>query len=77
MIWYIIAAVSAVVAIGLAIKNWSRDRRQLRARASEVMREELRQELEEEAEAIHARAEKFKTALRQAQGAAKTLTREE
>lgn len=63
MIWYIIAGVSAVVAIGLAIINWSRDRRQLRARASEVMREEIRKELEEEEHILRTRAEKFKAAL--------------
>lgn len=68
MIWYAIALALFVLAVALLAAVRIRDRRYERKRASEAMRPELMSEIEEERAAIEARHEKFRRALKEAEG---------
>lgn len=64
MTWYLIAAVVFLIALGLLVFNFLRERRYLKKRVSEAMRSEVRQEIEEERALLLARRERFRSILK-------------
>lgn len=66
MIWYWIAGILTVIALGLLVFNYTRDRRYLKKRTSEAMSRKLWTEIEDEREAALKRKEAFEDALKNA-----------
>ncbi|MFH1830773.1 MAG: hypothetical protein ABH871_08380 [Pseudomonadota bacterium] len=66
MTWYIIAGIAALVALGILIYTYVRDRRYMKKRVLEAMSPDLRKEIEEERAASLVRRELFKEALEEA-----------
>ncbi len=66
MVWYIIAIVCFAIAAVLLIYTRVRDSRYDKKKTSEIMSEELKQEIEEEREAALDRQRKFNEALKKA-----------
>lgn len=63
MIWYWIAGILAVIALGLLVFNFTRERRYLKKRTSEAMSRKLWTEIEEEREAALKRKHAFEDAM--------------
>lgn len=63
MVWYIISAIAAFVAILVLVLTYVRDRRYERKRVLEAMSPELRAEIEREREESIRRRERFREAL--------------
>lgn len=68
MVWYIIAAFAAFIAIVLLAFTYLRDRRYEKKGALEAMGPELRKEIEQEKEDAQKRRERFEAALGAAMG---------
>ena len=67
MIWYVFGFCLMVVILVIALLNFIRDRRYLRKRTSEVMRREMREEVDTEAEELRHRHDRFREALHDAE----------
>ena len=67
MVWYIISAILFLIAIGILIFNYVRERRFLKRKTSEAMSEEMWEEIEAERDAARERQRKFHDALEEAQ----------
>lgn len=67
MAWYIIGSILLLIALGLLIFNYVRERRYLKKKASEAMRTEMWEEIESEREASRERQKKFHEALEEAE----------
>ena len=63
MVWYIIAAIAAAVALAVLIYNFMSDRRYERQRPLDAMDPELREEVDREREESMKRRELFREAL--------------
>lgn len=63
MKWYLLAFVITFVLIATVVSNYLRDRRYLKRKASEVMRDVVRKELEAEEDAAKEKHQKFREAL--------------
>lgn len=67
MIWYIIALILFLVAVGLMLFQYLRERRYLGSKTSQAMGDQLWQEIQDERESSKERKEKFRAALKQAE----------
>lgn len=63
MVWYIIAAIAAAIAVAILLFTFVRDRLYLKKRGLDYMGPELRGEVEEERAASMERRERFRDAL--------------
>ena len=68
MAWYIIAGVLFAVAIALLIVQRIRDRRYLTRKTSQTMGDRLWKEVQDEREASKERRQKFRSAMKRAEG---------
>lgn len=68
MIWYVISIISFLAVVLLLVYTRIRDRRYEKLKTSEAMRPELWEEIEIEREEALAKREKFREALKKANG---------